>query len=233
VSERLRPRHGLRVGFLVGLSLIVALTSVASVSTAPLTVKPHVGQLCNPKKTPPKGFKCVKSNGRYRLALRRATPPPTPLPKPSASFALTSPAFANGGTFPAQLTCAPNNSPPLAWSGAPTGTRSFALVLDDPDAVPQPNTTFAHWITFNIPATATGLRAGTNGPVLGVNDGGEEGYLGPCPPAGTGVHRYHFHLYALKVPYLIVQRSRNMTEFRSAITRNVIQEVQLTATVAS
>jgi Raf kinase inhibitor-like YbhB/YbcL family protein len=157
VRERLRRRHGLRFGLLVVLSLIVALTAVASATTAPLTV---------------------------------------------------------------------------AWSGAPTGTKSFALVLDDPDAVPQPNTTFVHWITYNIPATATGIPAGTNGPAIGVNDGGA-GYLGPCPPTGTGVHHDHFHLYALTVPNLAVERGRDITEFRSAIKGNVIQEVQLTANVAS
>jgi Raf kinase inhibitor-like YbhB/YbcL family protein len=233
VRERLRPRHGLRVGLLVTSSLLVASTSVASATTAPLTKTPHAGQACNSKNTPPKGFTCVMSKGRYRLAVRRATPPKAPLPRPSVAFALTSPAFGNGGTFPAEFTCAANNSPHLVWSGAPTGTMSFALVLDDPDAVPQPNTTFVHWITYNIPATATGLPAETNGPVVGLNDGGTEGYLGPCPPAGTGVHHYHFHLYALNVVSPIIQRSRNITEFRSGIAGNVIQEAQLTATVAS
>jgi Raf kinase inhibitor-like YbhB/YbcL family protein len=222
---------------LVAAAALVAV-AFASVATAAAGVslglsKPRAGQLCSVKKTPPKGFRCVKSNGRYRLAVRYVAPPLTPSPKPSVSFALTSSAFANGGTFPAQFTCAPNSSPPLAWSGAPTGTRSFALVLDDPDALPQPNTTFVHWIIFNIPATATGLSTGTTGSVVGVNDGGGEGYLGPCPPAGTGVHHYHFHLYALKVSYPIVQRARKITEFRSGIAGKVIQEVQLTATVAS
>jgi Raf kinase inhibitor-like YbhB/YbcL family protein len=228
----------MRLNHLLMIVAALATVCVASVATAvagdsQVTVKPKAGQLCNPKKKPPAGFTCVKSKNTYRLALRRATTTPTPLPKPSVAFALTSPAFGNGGTFPAEFTCAANNSPHLVWSGAPTGTMSFALVLDDPDAVPQPNTTFVHWITYNIPATATGLSAETNGPVVGLNDGGTEGYLGPCPPAGTGIHHYHFHLYALKVASPIIQRSRNITEFRSGIAGNVIQEVQLTATVAS
>lgn len=114
---------------------------------------------------------------------------------PSA-FELTSPAFAQGASIPIAYTCdGPNRSPTLRWGGAPAGTQSFALIMDDPDA---PSGTFVHWVLFNIPGTRTDLPEGfTPGPigVSGRNDFGRTGYGGPCPPSGT--HRYFFRLRAL------------------------------------
>jgi Raf kinase inhibitor-like YbhB/YbcL family protein len=121
----------------------------------------------------------------------------------TATFALTSPSFTDGATIPSQHTCdGPDRSPALRWSGTPAGTRTFALIVDDPDA---PAGTWVHWVLFDLPATITELPervpthealADLGGALQGRNDSRETGYAGPCPPPGKP-HRYFFTLYAL------------------------------------
>ena len=122
------------------------------------------------------------------------------------ALALTSTAFEPDGAIPAAYTCQGKNvSVPLAWSGLPVGTRSLALIVDDPDAPDPaaPKMTWVHWVLYNIPPTATGLpeavepKALPAGTLEGRNDWGRTGYGGPCPPVGR--HRYFFKLYALDV----------------------------------
>lgn len=109
------------------------------------------------------------------------------------ALTISSPAFTHKGNIPAQYTCDGTNiSPVLQWSGAPAGTKSFALIVDDPDA---PSKTYVHWVVFNIPATTTELAEGVRSVTCGTNDFGTKKYGGPCPPSGT--HHYHFKLYAL------------------------------------
>jgi hypothetical protein len=121
----------------------------------------------------------------------------------SMSLSLTSPAFSANGEIPKEYTCeGGDHSPELTWSGPPQGTRSFALIEDDPDAPDPkaPKTTWVHWVLYDIPASATSLPkdaakslpAGTR---EGVNDWKRTGYGGPCPPVGR--HRYFHKLYAL------------------------------------
>ena len=119
---------------------------------------------------------------------------------------VTSTAFASGGEIPALYTCEGKDiSPPIAWSGAPAGTRSFALIVDDPDAPDPtaPKMTWVHWVLYNIAPTANGLpeavRSGAApaGAREGLNDWSRTGYGGPCPPIGR--HRYYHKLYALDV----------------------------------
>lgn len=113
---------------------------------------------------------------------------------------LTSNDFRNNQPMPRELTCdGDNRNPHLAWSGAPPGTKSFALSCLDPDA---PGRTFVHWLVCNIPATVTEFAAGIvpAGVTEHANDGGRTGYMGPCPPSGT--HRYFFTVYALDVERL-------------------------------
>ncbi len=113
---------------------------------------------------------------------------------------ITSTAFTNGGMIPAKYTAdGPDISPPLAFSGIPAGTKSIALICDDPDA---PRGTWVHWVLYNLPATITKLEEHVptqptlaNGAKQGRNDFGNTGYGGPAPPSGT--HRYFFKLYAL------------------------------------
>jgi Raf kinase inhibitor-like YbhB/YbcL family protein len=117
------------------------------------------------------------------------------------SFKLESTAFADGETVPGKHTCdGPDLSPPLAWSGAPAGTKSFALVCDDPDA---PRGTWVHWVLYDLPAATSWLPEGlakdrelSGGGFQGANDFRRIGYGGPCPPPGRP-HRYFFRLYAL------------------------------------
>lgn len=120
---------------------------------------------------------------------------------PTMAFTMRSTAFSNGGDIPKEFTCSgEDRSPALEWSEAPAGTKSFALIADDPDA---PLGTWVHWVIFNIPGAAH-LLPGTidkkdqlaDGARQGRNDFRKIGYNGPCPPPGKP-HRYFFKLYAL------------------------------------
>lgn len=115
------------------------------------------------------------------------------------TFTLSSHAFPHEGTIPVTFTCdGDDGPPPLSWSGSPDGTRSFALIVDDPDA---PGGTFTHWLLYDIPPQTTELPGTPIGKTL-RNGFGRSGYGGPCPPRGHGSHRYFFSLYALDVPAL-------------------------------
>jgi Raf kinase inhibitor-like YbhB/YbcL family protein len=130
-------------------------------------------------------------------------------------FSLTSVGFQNGAVLSTTyefdgMSCTGHNvSPPLQWSGAPAGTKSFALTVHDPDAKAPGG--WWHWVVLNIPASADGLKtaAGSGdfssapmGSVEGTTSFGKPGYGGPCPPVGSGVHHYVFTLYALDVVQL-------------------------------
>jgi Raf kinase inhibitor-like YbhB/YbcL family protein len=120
------------------------------------------------------------------------------------ALALTSTAFTHNGPIPRLFTCQGGDvSVPISWSGVPEGTKSLALVVDDPDAPDPaaPKRTWVHWVLYNIPPAATGLAQGAKpadlpaGTRQGKNDWGRTGYGGPCPPVGR--HRYFHKLYAL------------------------------------
>ena len=120
------------------------------------------------------------------------------------SLAITSQVFSQNGEIPARHTCDGQDvSPTLNWSGLPEGTKSLALIVDDPDAPDPaaPKMTWVHWVLYNIPPGATGLPQGVKqadlpkGTREGLNDWKRTGYGGPCPPIGR--HRYFHKLYAL------------------------------------
>lgn len=119
----------------------------------------------------------------------------------SWSMEITSSAFQNDGNIPRPHTCdGADLSPPLAWQNASSGTATFALIVDDPDA---PAGTWVHWVLYNLPGNLRELAQGIaksdtlpNGAKQGINDFGGIGYGGPCPPPGRA-HRYFFKLYAL------------------------------------
>jgi Raf kinase inhibitor-like YbhB/YbcL family protein len=144
--------------------------------------------------------------------------------------------FANNGAIPKQYTCeGADISPPLRWSAAPQGTKSFALIIDDPDAPDPraPKITWVHWVVYNIPADANGLAEGATksglpaGATQGLNDWKRADYGGPCPPIGR--HRYFHKLYALDT---VLPDLGHATKARllDAIKGHVAAEAQLVGT---
>jgi len=118
------------------------------------------------------------------------------------ALTLTSPAFSHNGSIPREYTCeGVDVSPALSWSGIPDGTKSLALIVDDPDAPDPkaPRTVWVHWVLYNLPPSAEGLPRDVQdlpaGARQGLNDWKRSGYGGPCPPIGR--HRYFHKLYAL------------------------------------
>ena len=150
-----------------------------------------------------------------------------------AGFMLKSDAFAEGQVLPTQFTCdGEDQSPPLSWSEPPAGTKSFALVVDDPDA---PSGTFRHWAAFNIPASARGLPTGTGNETAGDivqarNDFGRQGYGGACPPKGHGPHRYRFKLFALDTEKLDLPSGTPIDQIEAAASERQIGRAELTGT---
>ena len=142
---------------------------------------------------------------------------------------ITSSAFSNGGMIPKRYTCDGTDvSPDLAWTGIPEGTRSLALICDDPDA---PVGTWVHWVLFNIPPDETKLTADVgpeaslgSGAIHGTNDFRRLGYGGPCPPGGT--HRYYFKLYALDTR-LDLQSGATKAQVEDAMKGHILAEGRL------
>jgi Raf kinase inhibitor-like YbhB/YbcL family protein len=151
------------------------------------------------------------------------------------AFALESSAFLTYGEIPRKYTCEGEDvSPPLAWSGAPASVKSFALVVDDPDAPDPkaPKTTWVHWVVYNLPPSTHALAEGAAralpaGARNGKNDWKRTGYGGPCPPIGR--HRYFHKLYALDVE-LPDLHEPTKTELESAMKGHVIERAELVGT---
>jgi len=151
-------------------------------------------------------------------------------------FTLASAAFREGAAIPAKYTCdGVDVSPPLGWSGAPVGTRSFALIADDPDA---PAGTWVHWVLYNLPADVSELPENIakvesldlGGARQGRNDFRRPGYGGPCPPPGPP-HRYFFNLYALDAP-LKLKAGAQKRDVEAAMEGHVLATAQLMGTYA-
>jgi Raf kinase inhibitor-like YbhB/YbcL family protein len=139
-----------------------------------------------------------------------------------ATLDLTSTVFQNGQAIPAQYSCdGADQPPPLAWGEPPAGTKSFALVVDDPDA---PNSTFRHWGAYNIPASARSLAGSFD---VAVNDFGKPGYGGPCPPEGHGPHHYHFKLFALDADRLDLAAGAKVVEVEQQAERHALGRAEL------
>ena len=146
---------------------------------------------------------------------------------------ITSTAFQEGQPIPPQFTADGKDvSPPLRFGGVPAGTRSLALVCEDPDA---PRGTWSHWVLFNLPADAGGLPEGVppeaklpSGATQGTNDFHKVGYGGPSPPPGKP-HRYFFKLYALDTT-LSLPPGTTRQQLQSAVQGHVLAEGQLMGT---
>jgi Raf kinase inhibitor-like YbhB/YbcL family protein len=148
---------------------------------------------------------------------------------PSHGMTLSSSAFHAGAAIPKRQSCDGGDfSPPLAWSGVPAGVRSFAVVVDDPDA-----SGFTHWLLVNLPASTTslgeGLKSGSlpAGAAEASNDFGSLGYRGPCPPSGT--HRYSHRVYALDVASLDPPPPTK-ERFEASIKGHVLARAELVGT---
>jgi Raf kinase inhibitor-like YbhB/YbcL family protein len=172
--------------------------------------------------------------------LLAAEPPAAKETGAMARFSLTSTDFTEGGTLANaqvfnEFGCKGGNiSPALAWSGAPAGTQSFALLVHDPDA--PTGSGWWHWVVYNIPASTASLPAGAGDPrkslmpkgaVQGRTDYGSVGYGGPCPPPGKP-HHYNFTLYALKVPKLEVPEGASAALIGFNVRAQALGEARLT-----
>ena len=150
------------------------------------------------------------------------------------TMTLTSAAFADGARIPELYTCeGADISPPLAWSGAPAGTSSFAVLCDDPDA---PHGTWTHWAAFDIGADAIGLResypkgARVDSVRQAITDFGRPGYGGPCPPPGHGIHHYQFRVLALDVERLGLPDGATFADVEAAAAAHVLASAELVGT---
>lgn len=146
---------------------------------------------------------------------------------------ITSPAFRNGDVIPTRYTRDGENlSPPLEWRDAPPETKSFVLIVEDPDA---PSGTFRHWALYNIPANTAGLPEGASaqgcgGAGEGVNGFRNASYDGPQPPRGHGPHHYHFRLAALDVPQLSISTSAKVEDIWTKARPHIVAEAEVVGT---
>lgn len=145
------------------------------------------------------------------------------------ALTLTSTAFENGQKIPAAYTCDAGNEghhpPNLFWSDPPANTKSFVLIMEDPDA---PNGTWTHWLIFNVPPTTKQWTDNVTPPltaVQGNNSWNQIGYRGPCPPHGE--HRYFFRLYALDAWLDLPENNVDVVQLRKAMNQHVLEEAVL------
>lgn len=150
------------------------------------------------------------------------------------AFSITSSVFDPGGMIPKEYTCdGVDLSPALKWTDPPAGTKSFALIMDDPDAPPG---TWVHWVIYDLPPSTRGLKeglpkketvegGGRQGLCWGVNQFSKVGYFGPCPPPGTP-HRYDFKLYALDAVLNLPPKATKF-DLEKAMKGHILGETQL------
>ncbi len=141
-------------------------------------------------------------------------------------FRVRSPAFAPGGMIPTGFTCdAEDVPPPLRWSGVPAGTVELALIVEDLDTGRRP---FVHWVAWGIDPGAGGLPEGVVPAEVreGRNSTGRDGYVGPCPPAGSAAHRYRFTLEALRRP-VGLRPDATAAALQAAVRRDILARAQL------
>jgi Raf kinase inhibitor-like YbhB/YbcL family protein len=147
------------------------------------------------------------------------------------SFSISSPAFTDGGKLPKKYSCNGDDvSPPLTISGAPEGTKSFVLIMDDPDA---PSGTWIHWVVYNLPGTTTEIAENApkkhtwdDGTMQGRNSWSDANYGGACPPDGQ--HRYYFKVYALD-KVLDLKKKSSLRKVKKAMKKHILAEAKLMA----
>lgn len=148
-------------------------------------------------------------------------------PNIKSGLNLTSQAFNDNALMPVQYSCRGQNiNPPLSITGPPAGTKSLALIMHDPDAVSDD---FVHWLMWDIPTFTESITADSvpTGAFQGTNGANQNKYMGPCPPAGTGTHRYMFEFYALdKILNLPAGASRD--QLQKAMEGHILAQTKLT-----
>lgn len=146
----------------------------------------------------------------------------------TSKLSLTSEAFQDGQPIPAQYSCdGADQVPMLSWGEPPAATKSFALVVDDPDA---PSGTFRHWGVYDIPAAARSIGGTQISGTEVTNDFGKPGYGGPCPPKGHGPHHYHFKLFALGTENLGLSANAKVVDIENAARQHLIAQGELVGT---
>lgn len=140
-----------------------------------------------------------------------------------SQLTVTSPSFSANGMIPAKYTCQGQQvSPPLQVTGMPSGTKSLAIILHDPDA-PMPGG-FTHWVIWNLP-TDGNIAEGFKGAEQGLNGGKQPGYTGMCPP--SGVHHYHFMVYALDENLRLDKSSTTKAILEKAMSGHILAKGEL------
>ncbi len=230
---------GRRMGIPILVALVLSLLSACAGSGPATTVRPSAvggsGSLAPPAtSTPSPAVSATPSaDSSAGASAGCCRPPASTTPTASAQesampFSLTSSAFSNDGPIPRRYACdGADVSPALAWEGAPDGTVSLALLVDDPDA-----RGFVHWVLFDLTGAASGglpegYASSPDAPPQGTNGFGRVGYGGPCPPSGT--HRYVFALYALDRT-LALTGAPKADAVRSAMEGHVLAETKLVGT---
>ncbi|HVX58878.1 MAG TPA: YbhB/YbcL family Raf kinase inhibitor-like protein [Candidatus Saccharimonadales bacterium] len=151
---------------------------------------------------------------------------------PEDGMQITSPAFQDGETIPEQYTCRGDNvNPPLNFFNIPSGAQSLALIVHDPDA---PVGDYTHWLVWDMPASTQSISPNSVpvGAMRGMNDNDDIGYMGPCPPDGTGTHRYMFELYALGRT-LGLESGSSRAQLTQAMESSILSSATLTGVVAA
>lgn len=150
-----------------------------------------------------------------------------------AELKLFSQVFGEGAAIPATYTCKGQNiNPPLNIMGVPSGAKSLALIMHDPDAV---SGDFVHWLVWDIPTSTETIAINSvpPGAIAGTNSANKSQYIGPCPPPGTGTHRYMFELYALDTALTNLNMETNKEQLQKAMEGHVIAKYTLTGVFSS
>jgi len=220
------------------LGLFAAGCQAGSAST---TVPPGVTDAPRPATTPsvaPSELPVAKPGVTASVAPEAGFRPASASPgaSPAAlAFALQSTAFNTGNPLPGEFSCdGAGTSPPLAWSGAPVGTKAFALVAEDMDAANSDPVT--NWVLYNMPLTVNQLSAGvqaspllSNGAQQGLNSHQTIGYYGACPNKGDPPHHFAFQLFA-QDEYITMETGATAAEVKAALTGHIIAQANLTVT---
>jgi Raf kinase inhibitor-like YbhB/YbcL family protein len=225
-------------GYIVGTLLLTMLTacgsddknSPASSSSSSVALSSIAPSSIAPSSTPP------SSTPLSSVAPSSMDASSSVASSSSALFTLTSTGFGEGDTIPAKFSCdGIDVNPQLAWTNPPEGTQSFAIIVDDPDALAAFGLIWVHWNAYNIPADISAIAEGASshvadmplGSVEGTSDFGSAKYRGPCPPSGR--HQYHFAVYALSAATITMTTPSTRGEFETDHAADILQKAEVTA----